>query len=81
MVLEAVMGVVLGFLGAVVGLLPAAGTLDLGGMGAMVGLLRSLNAGLPVSEFLAMAAMCLTIYAGSFAYRVLKEVWSWIPFV
>lgn len=80
MITDAIAGFVLGLAEAIFDLLPDAGTLDLDGIGTAVGAFKALDAGLPVTETLAMAAMCLAVIGGIFVTRLLITLWHLVPF-
>ena len=79
MIVDAVFGLLMAAVGWIIGLLPVAPTLDLSGFGRLVGFIGAFDSFLPVHEAVAMVTLWLGVNAAIFLYRVLKEVWSWIP--
>lgn len=79
MIVDALLGLLIGAAETVVSALPAADTLMLDGFGDAVAAFRAFDSGLPVSETIAMGLMCLGIIGGIFVGRLFLTLWHAIP--
>lgn len=79
MIVDALLGLLLGVAETLVGALPAAGDLMLDGFGQAVSAFRAFDSGLPVSETIAMGLMCLSIIGGIFVVRLFITLYHMIP--
>lgn len=79
MIFDAIVGTLVGIAEAIIGALPEADDLMLDGFGDAVAAFGAFDAGLPVSETIAMGLMCLSIIGGIFVTRLLLTLWHAIP--
>lgn len=79
MIVEFIVGGLVGLLEGLISLLPEAGDLMLDGFGSAMSAFLAFDAGLPVSETIAMGMMCLTIIGGIFVTRLLLTIWHAMP--
>lgn len=79
MIVEAIIGALLGVVGFVLGALPEAGDLGLDGFGDAIAAFRAFDSALPVSETITMGLMCLSIIGGIFLTRLVLTVWHALP--
>lgn len=79
MIVEAIIGALVGIVAALVATLPQAGDLDLMGFGEAIAAFKAFDAGLPVTETLVMGAMCLAVIGGIFVTRLFLTIWHAIP--
>lgn len=68
MIFDAIVGVLVGIVGALAGLLPLAEPMDTTGLATFVGFVRGMDDALPISETIAVGSMCL---------MVSMVVWTW----
>lgn len=79
MILDALLGLLMSGVAFLFSVLPDAGVLPIDGFGEAISAFKAFDAGLPVTESLELARLCLGVVAGVFVARLLLTVWHAIP--
>lgn len=81
MIIEAIVGAMLGVVRFLAGGLPEASSLGFGPVAPVFEAMMVLNSALPVVEVLTAFGLCLTVLGGVFLFRLFMTIRSTAPFL